>query len=640
MGQIQKKQRGEALQDKTSFKVFIRNKLLLLGLVFRLAITPLFAHQFDFTVLVKVARTFYVQGVATFFVDKPYITYFNFTAWPYPVLSYLFLLASYFPVRLLPWDIALFYENFTVAEKFFVKLPLNLCDLATAYILFLIAERNGMEKYAMPLALAYWLNPLSVYVSSFYGTFDPAGVMLALAAFYHFTRERYALAAIEAMLGAAVKFHALLLLPPLLVILWTKRREKLPVFLATLAVTYIAVFVFPKMIKQIPYLNSWIIQQSISGLIQALLPPRVGFNMSYHMLLARTEAAPLIYYVYTFHGSLVELGSSATIFAVLTFLILKRELVSLSSQTAYIVGTHMAFYLSSSQIHQHYALWALPFLLLFLACGKVQRNLVLIYNAVPIFHSFWRDSIFYFINQKYSPYGVGWGSFTATGTIFSIVCLVMLQATVKEQLLIYKVPLRVEGFFSRVSPEKRSLLLYLVLALTFVTIVGMLNVNGVYWASIPLVPLRPIEWGWDYFGILPRDRELMLLYLAVTLMVPLPLALTLPRNEAARQLNLVKEAKLLVPFILMMLTILIIAILNSTLTYIGLLKLIDHMYYIEVLTAWQTLVPLLFLVYANLPMGGFLTLAHGGIMTSVLIWVAAIITLLTIIPLNQKEEQK
>ncbi|MEM4446034.1 MAG: hypothetical protein QW461_01830 [Candidatus Jordarchaeales archaeon] len=528
-----------------------------------------------------------------------------------------------------------------MAEKLFVKLPLNLCDLATAYILFLTAKRNGMEKHAMPLALAYWLNPLSIYVSSFYGTFDPVGVMLALAAFYHFTRERYALAAIEAMLGAAVKFHALLIIPPLLVILWTKRREKLPAFLATLTVTYIVVFVFPKMIKQIPYLNLWIIQPSISSLIQALSPPKVGFNMTYHMLLARTEIAPLLYYVYASHGGLVELGSSAAIFAVLTYLVLKKELVSLSSQTAYIIGTHMAFYLSSSQIHQHYALWALPFLLLLLACGNIQRNLVLIYNVVPIVHGFWRDSIFYFINQKYFPYGVGWGSFAATGTIFSIVCLVILQAIVKDQILRCKVPSRIEEFFSRVSPEVRNMLLYATLALTFVTIVSMLNVNGVYWASIPFVQLCPIEWGWDGFGILPRDKELVLLYLAATLMVPLPLALTLLRNEAARQLNPVREAKLLIPLILTALTILTITILNSTITYIGLLKLVYYIYYVvEVLKKWQTLVPLVFLVYANLPLGGFLTLAHGGIMTSVLIWMAAIITLLTIIPLNQKEKQK
>ncbi|MEM4948704.1 MAG: hypothetical protein QW392_05740 [Candidatus Jordarchaeales archaeon] len=140
------KQRDKALQDKTSFKKFIRNKPLMLGLAFRLAITPLFAQQYDFTVFVNAARTFYMQGVATFFVDRSYIICFNFTGWPYPVLSYLFLLASYFPVRLLSWDIALFYENFTLAEKLFVKLPLNLCDLATAYILFLTAKRNWDGK--------------------------------------------------------------------------------------------------------------------------------------------------------------------------------------------------------------------------------------------------------------------------------------------------------------------------------------------------------------------------------------------------------------------------------------------------------------------------------------------------------------
>ncbi|MEM2146404.1 MAG: hypothetical protein QW279_13665, partial [Candidatus Jordarchaeaceae archaeon] len=240
------------------------------------------------------------------------------------------------------------------------------------------------------------------------------------------------------------------------------------------------------------------------------------------------------------------------------------------------------------------------------------------------------------INEKYSPYGVGWASFTATGTIFSIVCLVILQAIVKDQLLKYKVLSRAEKFFSRFSPEIRNLLLYATLALTFVTIVGMLNVNGVYWASIPLVPLRPIEWGWDGFGILPRDRELMLMYLAVTLMVPLPLVLTLPKMEVTWRFNSVRKAKFLVPLILAVLAILTFTILNSSLTYIGLAKLIDYLLFCRgVLKEWP-LELLVVLVYTNLPLGGFFTLVHGGIITSILVWVATIITLLAITPTAEK----
>jgi len=606
----------------------------MLGLAFRFAIAPFFAHQFDFTAFVYTARMFYMQGVATFFVKWPYTPYL-ITPWPYPVLSYFLVVASQFPVRLLPWDIAIFHENFTVAEKFFFKLPLILCDLAASYILLLIAERNGMEKYAKPLSLAYWLNPLTIYVSSFYGTFDSVTVMFALAAFYQFTRGRYILSAAEIVLGAAVKFQTAVLLLPLLVILWVRQKRGVPAFLMAVATTYTGFFILPRMIQQIPYLNMWMLQSLISASIQSVKTPvSYVFDMTYNYLLVRTELAPYIYFLYSFTPIVLVLF--AGFFVLLTYLIVLRggeRFESLTPQVAYIVGTYMAFYLSFG-LFQHYSLWALPFLLLLLPSGKIQRNLVFLYNALPIFHSFWRDSIFYFINEEYSPYGVGWGSFTATGTIFSIICLLVLQAAVRDQLLRYRLPLRIENFFSRISPEKKSLVLYATLTLTFTTIVAMVNINGVYWASIPFIPLRPLEFAWNEFQLvfLPRDRELVLLYLAVTLMVPLPLALSLPREEA-RPRSLAREAKILVPLLLTALTTLTIVILSSTLTYVGTLKLVDHLYFEELLTGWQALTPLFFLVYGNLPPGGFLTLAHGGIVTSVLIWAVTIITLLAIIPI-------
>ena len=627
------------MQDETSFKEFIRHRLLILGLAFRLAITPLFAHQYDFTVFTSTARSFYNYGVPTYFIKQSFPIFPEFTLWLYPALSYVLLIVSYFPVRLLPWDIAIFYESFTISEKFFIKLPFNLCDLATSYIILKIAEKNEMKKYASHLAFAYWLNPLSIFVASIYGTFDSVTVMLATLAFYHFTRERYALAAAEIVFGAAVKFQAILLILPFLIILWVKQRAKLVAFLTATLITYTIVIAIPSMIQYIPYFNVWTLNLSPSNLLSILEIPSglltTNPNMSYRNLLTRTELAPYIYY----YNTLTTLILFTALFITLTYLTLKKneKFVDVSSQVAYTVGTYMIFYASYGTIHQHYALWALPFLLLLLALGKIPRKILLIYNTIPIIHNFWRDSIFYFINEKYSPYGVGWGSFVATGTIFTIICLVILQTTVKDQLSNYRLFSKINDFFVKVPPERRYLTLYLTLTLTFMTIVDALNINGIYWASLPFIHLYPIEWGNRFLEWipLPRNKELLLLYLAVTLMVPLPLVLTLPKQEG-KNLKLAGEAKVAIPIILATLTLLIGTILYSTLTYVGLTKLTDYLYHEKIITTWwQAIIPLILLVFTRMPLGGLITLAHGGIIASTLIWIATVITLLTIIPTNQ-----
>ena len=621
------------MQGKDSVIAFLKSKPVLAGLMLRLLISPLFAHQFDFTAFTYGVRSFYLQGTVIYFIK-----------WPYPILSYLILLAFYFPVRLLPWDLAIFFEKFTGAEKFFLKLPFNLCDLVTACILLLIAEENGMKKYATPIALAYWLNPLSMYVSSFYGTFDSITTMFAILAFYHFTREKYVLAGMEVMLGAAVKFQTALILLPLLLILWFKgKRRGVTMLLLTSAATYTLLFMIPSMIHYVKELHMWFFQPSISSLWGGAAIPRgrqlFDPNMTYRQLLMRTEVAPYMLY----YTTPIELGLFISLFAFLTYLTLKKGgHDDFTSQAAYIAGTYMVFYVAYGRVNQQYALWALPFLLLLLASGKLQRNLLLIYNTVPMVHSFWRDSIFYFINERYSPYGVGWASIAATGTIFTITCLAVLQAVAREQLLEYRVPARVNQFFAKIPPGKRWAMLYATLTLTFLIIVAMLNMNGVYWSSLPFIQLYPIEWGtWFLRGVyLPRTSELILLYFAATYMVPLPLALTLPSQEPT-QLKPVKEAKILVPLLLASLTATTVIILASTLTYVGLIGPINHFYYEGAITGWQAIAPLILLVFTRMPPGGFLTLAHGGIITSTIIWAATIVTLAAIIPtVNDAEKQQ
>lgn len=517
----------------TSLKNFLKSKYILSGLAIRLILLPFFAHQFDFDSLVYAARQYFYFGTITYF-----------TAWPWGFLGYLFLLIFYSPARLFPDYIFTFGQSWMLSEKFFLKLPLNVSDLFISYILYCLMVENKKERWAMTFALLYWFNPLSIYVSSIYGTFDAITVLFALLAFYHFIHKKYYLSALELGLGFGIKFQTLILVPVFLILLWIEARQKIPIYLLILAILFTVSFLLPVFVYYVPETHYMTFTFSLSNLINTrALPIGRGLydpNMSYLNLLNKFN----FYWILPSYNDILAWSCFAVSFLIFTFLIFRKSLFEHHQSrvcfvAAYSAGTYMIFYLTYHMIHQHHALWVFPFLMILFAFGNFNRFLFILFNFLPLVQGLHgRDTIFYYINGSYTPYGVNWAANVAVGFLFSLCCLLILQDLFKETLIKkYQKIKKICSFFQQSLGEKIETIFASLLIYTFLIIVKAIYITGPpYWSLYPISQFAPLQW-----SILPVPLQVALSYILIFGVIPAALVLGLSLNTKTVKITINME---------------------------------------------------------------------------------------------------
>jgi hypothetical protein len=158
------------------------------GLIARAVLIPL-GHGQDFVVWDK-AATASLHGV------NVYVHHPDYPAGPYayfPVFLYLEM-----PMQWLALHTGL---GFTVLGK----LPILAGDIATALLIARAVAAHGGSRRATTLAAAaYWLNPLVLYDSAYYGRFDSIGCALLLLALRHLRRPGGEVVSSAAWYGLAV----------------------------------------------------------------------------------------------------------------------------------------------------------------------------------------------------------------------------------------------------------------------------------------------------------------------------------------------------------------------------------------------------------------------------------------------------
>lgn len=599
----------------STFKRFLKNRYIISGLLVRFVVSLFFAHVFDFDSLVYAAREFFYSGTITYFVE-----------WPWGFLGYLILLGSYFPARIFSDYIFVFGQTWMLSEKFFLKLPLNVSDLFISYILYCIMVENDKKRYAMSLALVYWFNPLSIYVSSIYGTFDALTVVFALLAFYFFIHGRYYLSALGLGLGFGVKFQTLILVPVFLILLWKERRIKVPIFLLILAILFAFSFLLPAFVYYDPTTHYMAFTFSPSNLISTRALP-VGHrlydpNMSYLSLVNRCS----LHWVVSGYSDFFVWTIFAVLFLIFSFLIFRKKLFEhyqskVNFLAAYSAGAYMIFYLTYNMVHQHYALWALPFLIILFGFGNLSRLLFITYNFLPLIQGLHgRDTIFYYINGSYTPYGVNWAAAVAVGLLFSLSCLLILQDLFKETLIEnYRSIKKICLYFRQSLKEKTEVFFSLFLISVFLLIIFSIYITGPpYWSTYPISYSFPIEW-----FILPSLMQLVLSYILLFDAIPLILVLGLSSNnkEVERIFLGVKWKYISFILLITLVVVLISIILQTTFPYIDYGWLYDSIGFPKFFHGW---VP----VYGSLR---FLC-EHGGFIVTLFLLLACLLAIDILLP--------
>ncbi len=104
------------------------------------------------------------------------------------------------------------------------KIPLFVFDFLLALLLYEIALESGASKTAARWAfIAYFLNPLVIFMSAVHGAYDVIPEMLVVASFYLALRGRGLTSGIALGLGVITKVFPIFFLPLLVAVLWRHR---------------------------------------------------------------------------------------------------------------------------------------------------------------------------------------------------------------------------------------------------------------------------------------------------------------------------------------------------------------------------------------------------------------------------------
>jgi hypothetical protein len=191
----------------------VRKKLLiilLIGVLARLIPAPFYAHPWDMYIWFKSGELGLKDLNIYRFGD--YVEYpWGFYAYPPGWLYWLVVVAL--------------LGGGTVLKIFMIKLPIIIADIASALMIYRIMRVLEFDERKSLAASAIWLfNPITYFISSFWGMFDSIAVLLQLLAIYMLLRRRLILAGIFAGIGAAVKLIPALIIVPAMIYL-VKRRE-------------------------------------------------------------------------------------------------------------------------------------------------------------------------------------------------------------------------------------------------------------------------------------------------------------------------------------------------------------------------------------------------------------------------------
>lgn len=192
--------------------------IIIIGFLLRILIAPITSYAFDVRIWKYAGRKFYEDGEITLF-----------TNWSLPPSWYFTIIAFYLPYMLLRnlglQDIRIYYQPVSSIELTFIKLPLMLSDILTAFLIYKICqERNLDDKWSKAAAAAYLFNPFSIYISSVWPMLDSLAVSFAVLGLYLTIKRRFYLSSL--VWGIAVKWYTLGFIPILSIFAYFQSKEK------------------------------------------------------------------------------------------------------------------------------------------------------------------------------------------------------------------------------------------------------------------------------------------------------------------------------------------------------------------------------------------------------------------------------
>ncbi len=329
--------------------------MLISGLAVRLAISPFFAHPFD-------VYSWYVNGqnllngsqsIQSFMIPYSY----SFFLFAFPASLILSQLTPYIGSGVIPisslnpalnpgpqWGITVVPG---LLFDFLVKLPLIASDCLVTIVIYRIVMGQTQNKRAADSAAMMWfLNPLTIWISSGWGMMDTIPAFFSTLAVLLMMERRFRFSGFSMAVAAAMKYYAAVLVFPLLLLSWRRGgRDGLVRSASGVALGGLALL--------LPTLN-----QTISGFTYIVTVP-LGASFHYSGLsfwTALTLFSPIA------DQTLISL-TSAGILTLLVYLLMWRHSHSSDftlSMSAF--ATPIAVLLLAYRfVGENYFIWLLPF---------------------------------------------------------------------------------------------------------------------------------------------------------------------------------------------------------------------------------------------------------------------------------------
>ncbi len=261
-------------------------RLLIIGLVVRLLMSPFFAHPFDMYSWFSNGEDF-LRGVAplSYFL-APYRYAFFLFVFPASSATAFYPMSPPFGseqvsslspdlARLIPAGVLVIPGLFFDAV---LKMPLIMSDLIVGFVVYRIALEGGLSRKLALASASQWLfNPLVVWVSSGWGMFDALPALFSVLSLYCVLVRRPTLAALCLVTAVALKLYAIVLIVPFFLVLKsTNQRMRVPLVAISAG---LALLLLPTILGYTSYGIGNVVHQNTNGLVYSGLSIWTPFTL-------------------------------------------------------------------------------------------------------------------------------------------------------------------------------------------------------------------------------------------------------------------------------------------------------------------------------------------------------------------------
>jgi len=374
--------------------------ILAVGIIARIVLMPISAHPFDMYIWYNISENILKNGPFVLQTFPPLWSHYMMipVAYTYGWLSGVFSSGA-IPMSSLPSTLN-FYPASNIQYvpgmlfNFIVKIPFLISDIAIAFLLYkIVGELTGNKRHAEKAAILWFLNPFAIWISAGWGMWDTLPALFSLAAFFFLLKKKIGLSAVCLSLGVALKLYPALFLAPIAIYLLKTSPAEIKL---KNSLRFCALFIVTTLLLFLPYIgmvtnffNGYFMPNPSSSTLADPVVYPLGFGLTYWSLFLLNRLLHL-----SITAGFVSFASIASILFVVSTVVFtywktyKFSIRKPSFDLAlFMLLPVIALFLSFRFICEQWFVWAIPFLIILYAGGRIKGAIYWGASAVSLIYA-------------------------------------------------------------------------------------------------------------------------------------------------------------------------------------------------------------------------------------------------------------